>query len=188
MALRVAARARDRLAPGRRTEGELSLLEGAGVRAIDRPAQRRGATSRRASGRRPAFSLDLEPPRSRPATPTVRASASRRRRPAGERRRDGAQRQQVERDHLREIPRRGPPIEEDALRLRSSTTVGAQFTSRLTKTTRLTVDVFNLFNQGTGRIDYFGASRLWNRPGSVDGYLFHPAAPRGFRARLSTRF
>lgn len=79
-------------------------------------------------------------------------------------------------------------MEEDALRLRSSTTVGAQFTTRLDKRTRLTVDVFNVFNQRAGDLDYFAASRLWRQPGTVDGFLFHPAAPRGFRALLSTRF
>lgn len=80
------------------------------------------------------------------------------------------------------------PTEEDTLRLRSSTTVGAQITSKLSKTTRLTVDVFNVFNQGSGDIDYFGASRLWSPPGTVEGFLFHPAERRGLRVLLSTRF
>jgi hypothetical protein len=133
------------------------------VRAIDRPADRRGATFSARSRPAAACSSTSTPPRSTPAT----------RRRARTRR--GAAEQQV---NAGATVRNGskwsatifvkylgvaPAIEEDALRLRSSTTVGAQFTSRLTKTTRLTVDVFNLFNQGTGRIDYFGASRLWTR-------------------------
>ncbi|HYC37461.1 MAG TPA: TonB-dependent receptor [Usitatibacter sp.] len=78
--------------------------------------------------------------------------------------------------------------DEDTLRLRSSTTVGAQLTGKLSKTTRLSIEVFNLFDQRTGEIDYFSASRAWSQPGALESFLSHPAEARGFRLRLRTNF
>jgi hypothetical protein len=81
-----------------------------------------------------------------------------------------------------------PAIEEDGLRLRSSTTVGAQLSAPLTKSTRVSLDVFNVFDRRSGDVDYFAGSRLFRQTGTFDGFLFNPAEPRGFRIGLTTRF
>ena len=78
--------------------------------------------------------------------------------------------------------------DDEALRLRSSSLVNAQVASRLSKKTRVTFDVFNVFNQPVGEIDQFAAARLIVAPGSMDSFLFHPAEPRGFRLNLRTTF
>ena len=66
--------------------------------------------------------------------------------------------------------------------------MNARVLHRLSKRTRLTFDVFNVFNQRVGDIDHFAASRLAAPAGSAENYLFHPAEPRGFRLRLRTTF
>jgi hypothetical protein len=77
--------------------------------------------------------------------------------------------------------------DEEPTRLRSSTVVNAQVARNLTKATRLTFDVFNVFNQAVEDMDPFAASRL-AQPGSMDNFLFHPGEPRGFRLKLRTTF
>jgi hypothetical protein len=37
-------------------------------------------------------------------------------------------------------------------------------------------------------VDYFAGSRLFRQPGTLDGYLSHPAEGRGFRLSLTARF
>jgi hypothetical protein len=78
--------------------------------------------------------------------------------------------------------------EEDGPLLRSSTTVGAQLSARLTRSTRVSIDVFNVFDRKAGEVDYFAGSRLLRRHGTLDGYLSHPAEGRGFRLSFTTRF
>jgi hypothetical protein len=73
-------------------------------------------------------------------------------------------------------------------RLRSSTLVNGRLTHNLSKKTRVSLDVFNIFQQRIQAIDYHAASRLWGQPGMADDFLFHPAEPRGFRLRLRTTF
>jgi len=78
-------------------------------------------------------------------------------------------------------------IEEPA-GLRASTFVNARLSRNLTKDTRLSFDVFNLFDQRLRDIDYFSASRLSSAFGAADNYLFNPAEPRGFLLKLRTTF
>lgn len=78
--------------------------------------------------------------------------------------------------------------EEDGPLLRLSTTVGAQLSLRLDKSTRVNFDVFNVFDEKSGAVDYFTGSRLFRPPGTFDGYLTHPAEGRGFRLSLTARF
>lgn len=82
----------------------------------------------------------------------------------------------------------GTRNEEDGPVLRSSTTVGAQLSARIAKSTRVSIDVFNVFDQKSGEVDYFTGSRLFRQPGTFDGYLSHPAEGRGFRLSLTARF
>jgi outer membrane receptor protein involved in Fe transport len=82
----------------------------------------------------------------------------------------------------------GTGNEEDGPLLRSSTTVGAQLSARITKSTRVNIDVFNVFNQKSGEVDYFTGARVFRQSGTFDGYLTHPAEGRGFRVSLTARF
>lgn len=79
-------------------------------------------------------------------------------------------------------------LEDEGERLRSSTLVNGRLNWSLSRRTRLSFDVFNIFDQSVGPIDYYAASRLWGQPGMADDFLFHPAEPRGFRLRLRTTF
>lgn len=72
--------------------------------------------------------------------------------------------------------------------LRSSTTVGAQLSARLTRSARVNIDVFNVFNRKSGELDYFTGARVFRQAGTFDGYLTHPAEGRGFRLSLTARF
>jgi outer membrane receptor protein involved in Fe transport len=77
---------------------------------------------------------------------------------------------------------------EEAASLRASTFVNARLSRSLSKNTRLSLDVFNLFDQRLRDVDYFSASHLASAFGPADSYLFNPAEPRGFRLKLRTTF
>ena len=79
-------------------------------------------------------------------------------------------------------------LEQDAAQLKSSTFVNARLSRNLTKNTRVSLDVFNIFNRSAGEVDYFSTTRTWNQPGAGDNFLFNPAEPRGFRIKLRTTF
>lgn len=82
-----------------------------------------------------------------------------------------------------------PAMEEDGVMLRSSSTVSGQLSRRLSKHARLSVDVFNVFDQRVGDIDYFSASRQASALAApADGFFFHPAESRGLRVQLRTTF
>ena len=77
---------------------------------------------------------------------------------------------------------------EEVASLRASTFVNGRLSRNLSKNTRVTFDVFNIFDQRLRDVDYFTASRLSNAFGAADNYLFNPAEPRGFRLKLRTTF
>jgi hypothetical protein len=77
---------------------------------------------------------------------------------------------------------------EDSVALRASTFVNGRLTRSLSKNTRMSLDVFNVFDQKLRDADYFSASRASSSFGGNDNYLFNPAEPRGFRLRLRTTF
>lgn len=72
--------------------------------------------------------------------------------------------------------------------VRASTFVNGRLSRNLSKDTRVTFDVFNVFDQRLRDIDYFSASRMSSAFGAADNYLFNPAEPRGFRLKLRTTF
>ena len=84
------------------------------------------------------------------------------------------------------LGRRDSPNE--GTRVKPSTFVNARLTRNLSKTTRLSLDVFNVFDRRVSDVDYFSAARLWSNPGAADSFLFNPAEPRGFRLKLRTHF
>jgi outer membrane receptor protein involved in Fe transport len=80
-------------------------------------------------------------------------------------------------------------VENDSVRSASSTEVNLRAGYRLTKSLRVTLDVFNLFNQQSSDVDYFYASRLPGElPDGVSDVHFHPVDKRTFRAALSFSF
>jgi len=79
-------------------------------------------------------------------------------------------------------------LADDSLPVRTSTFVNARLSRNLDKRTRLSLDVFNIFDHHVANLDYFATSRLWDQPGAGDSFLFNPAEPRGFRVKLKTAF
>ena len=81
-----------------------------------------------------------------------------------------------------------PSTDDDAMRVRSSSFVSGRITRHFGKSTRVSLDLFNLFDKRTGNIDHFSATRLWSYPGAADNFLFYPGESRGLRLRLRTTF
>ncbi|HKD12573.1 MAG TPA: TonB-dependent receptor [Thermoanaerobaculia bacterium] len=82
-----------------------------------------------------------------------------------------------------------PLIEDNSVRSASSTLVNAQVGWELTRSARLTVDVFNVLDAKASDIDYYYVSRLPGEPaGGVADLHFHPAQPRAVRAGLDYSF
>jgi hypothetical protein len=79
-------------------------------------------------------------------------------------------------------------VEDNAAQVKSSSFVNARLSRNLSKQTRLSVDVFNIFDHRLGNVDYFSTTRVWAQPGAGDNFLFNPAEPRGFRVKLRTTF
>jgi outer membrane receptor protein involved in Fe transport len=85
----------------------------------------------------------------------------------------------------------GPrPLVEDASQRSKSTTLAyLRAGYRFPGQTRLTVDVFNLFDRRASDIDYVYASRLKGEPaGGVEDIHLHPVEPRSIRVGLATSF
>jgi hypothetical protein len=85
----------------------------------------------------------------------------------------------------------GPrPLIEDNSQRSSSTSLATLRVGRdLDRNTRLSLDVFNLFNRKVSDIDYYYTSRLAGEPpeGVADRH-FHPVEPRSLRATLQLKF
>ena len=80
-------------------------------------------------------------------------------------------------------------IEDNSVRSAASTELNLRAGYRLTKGLRVTVDVFNLFNQQSSDIDYYYTSRLPGEPpDGVNDIHFHPVDKRTFRAGLTLSF
>jgi len=80
-------------------------------------------------------------------------------------------------------------IEDNSVRSAESTEINLRAGYRLTKDLRVTLDVFNLFNQQSSDIDYYYVSRLPGEPlGGVADIHFHPVDKRSFRASLAYSF
>jgi outer membrane receptor protein involved in Fe transport len=80
-------------------------------------------------------------------------------------------------------------IEDNSVRSEASTEVNLRAGYRLTRDLRVTLDVFNLFNQQSSDIDYYYTSRLPGEPlAGVNDIHFHPVDKRSFRGSLSYSF
>ncbi len=82
-----------------------------------------------------------------------------------------------------------PLIEDDSRRSKATTLAYLRAGYRFTEATRLTLDVFNVFDRKASDIDYFHASRLKGEAAAgVDDVHFHPVEPRSLRVTLATSF
>lgn len=82
-----------------------------------------------------------------------------------------------------------PLIEDDSVRSEATSLVNLEAGYKLTRSVRIALDVFNLFDARHSDIDYFYASRLPGEPaGGVEDIHFHPALPRTARIGLIVGF
>ena len=70
----------------------------------------------------------------------------------------------------------------------ASTFVSAQLTRKLSKDTRVSLDLFNVFGRPLRDIDYLSTTRLWTQSPAGDAGLPGPAEPRGVRVQFRVRF
>jgi len=82
-----------------------------------------------------------------------------------------------------------PLIEDNSVRSKGTTLAYARLGYKLDARTRVSVDVFNLFNRKASDIDYFYTSRLRGEPlEGVNDVHSHPAEPRTVRLTLNVGF
>lgn len=82
-----------------------------------------------------------------------------------------------------------PLIEDNSVRSSATAIAYARVGYQLDKSTKLTLDVFNLFDSKDSDIDYYYQSRLNGEPASgVSDIHFHPVVPRTLRLTLLYNF
>ena len=82
-----------------------------------------------------------------------------------------------------------PLTEDDSVRSPSTTLAYARIGYKISPKTRLTLDVFNLFDRHASDIDYFYQSRLRGEAaGGSSDIHFHPVEPRSLRLTLAHNF
>jgi hypothetical protein len=81
-----------------------------------------------------------------------------------------------------------PQLKEEPALLRGSSTVGARFSRSIARNTRLSVDVFNVFDSPATAVDPLALTRGGARASIAESYLFHPGEGRGVRVGISVRF
>jgi hypothetical protein len=82
-----------------------------------------------------------------------------------------------------------PLVEDGTVRSSATRLLNGQVGARLTRTTELVLDGFNLLDAAAGDIDYFYTSRLPGEPAEgMDDLHAHPALPRTLRLSMRWRF
>ena len=81
-----------------------------------------------------------------------------------------------------------PQAKDEPAVLRGSSTVGARFSRPIARNTRLSVDVFNVFDSPAPTVDPVALTRAGARASIAENYLFHPGEQRGVRVGISIRF
>jgi outer membrane receptor protein involved in Fe transport len=82
-----------------------------------------------------------------------------------------------------------PLIEDDSVRSKATTLAYARVGYKIDQKTRLSLDIFNLFNKKASDIDYYYTSRLQGEPAEgVDDIHSHPVESRAFRLTLTHNF
>jgi hypothetical protein len=75
-----------------------------------------------------------------------------------------------------------------SVRFADATAVNARLSRRLSGTTSVTLDLFNLLDRREAPLDAFVASNLWSAGGVPDDFLVHPGEPRGVRIGIRRTF
>lgn len=81
-----------------------------------------------------------------------------------------------------------PLIEDNSVRSRASALTNLRIGYRLDKASRITLDVYNLFNRKANDIEYWYDSQLAGEGAPVFDRHVHPSEPRVVRLSFSTRF
>jgi outer membrane receptor protein involved in Fe transport len=81
-----------------------------------------------------------------------------------------------------------PLIEDNSVRSKSTALVNARAGYAFSKTFKLQLDVFNLFDRKDHDIDYFYESRLPGEPAPMADVHFHPVEKRAVRATLTVAY
>ena len=82
-----------------------------------------------------------------------------------------------------------PLVEDNSVRSASTTLAYARLGYQLNRQTRVSLDVFNLFDKRASDIDYYYASRLPGEAAAgVEDRHFHPVEPRSVRMTLAYSF
>ncbi|MBS0336854.1 MAG: TonB-dependent receptor [Proteobacteria bacterium] len=81
-----------------------------------------------------------------------------------------------------------PLIEDNTARSRATSIVNARVGYAFDKKTRLSVDVYNLFNAKNNDVDYFYRSQLRGEAAAVADFHFHPVESRAVRLTLTANF
>jgi outer membrane receptor protein involved in Fe transport len=81
-----------------------------------------------------------------------------------------------------------PLVEDNSVRSKGTATVNGRLAYKLSKSTQLELEGFNLANRRDSAIDYFYTSRLKNEVQPVDDVHFHPIESRSFRLTLTHAF
>jgi hypothetical protein len=76
-------------------------------------------------------------------------------------------------------------IEDNSARSQATSLLNIDATYHLTKSLRLTGEIFNILNAADSDVDYYYASRLPGEPADgINDYHFHPTIPRTARISL----
>lgn len=81
-----------------------------------------------------------------------------------------------------------PLIENNSARSGATSIVNARVGYAFDKKTRLSVDVYNLFNAKNNDVDYFYRSQLRGEAAAVPDFHFHPVESRAVRLTLTANF
>ncbi len=82
-----------------------------------------------------------------------------------------------------------PLIEDNSVRSQATAIAYARLGYKINQNTKLSIDIFNLFNRKASDIDYYYTSRLNGEPlAGVDDIHFHPVEPRSMRLTLIVNF
>jgi hypothetical protein len=81
-----------------------------------------------------------------------------------------------------------PLVEDNSVRSRGTATLNGRIGYKLSKSTRIELEGFNLTNRQDSAIDYYYESRLAAEPAGVADVHFHPIEPRSFRVNFTTNF
>jgi hypothetical protein len=80
-------------------------------------------------------------------------------------------------------------LEDNSVRSEPTSLVNLQAGRQLSKSLRVTADLFNLFDARNSDVEYYFASRLLGEPlQGVDDIHFHPVVPRTLRVSMIVGF